>query len=386
MASVEKYTAEAVEGILKHDCRTASSYSNKDIDEDRTYLNYSFDTSHEGTNDYEYYKQVLENNYMFSKGTQREKETVTAAGWVITLPKEITGDKEKEDRFFEGVYQFVSERYREENIVNNAVHYDEGGQPHIHVVFVPVTEIDHDQIHYKTIKSKTAVKLDTGRYEYEYRYKLQDGTTIPVKDYEIKDGIDQRIPIKNYSRRADQYTTKISGADVLNKAELQHFGPDLQSYLSENGIEGKVVTGTTGGINIPVKQLKDITKSTGLTIDEIKEKMTIEEINHAISSGKDLNVSIKEVIDRNVDLNEQISILNNNLDKEKKLNDSLKAELSNTRYELEQARIELEQTREMNESNEEKNLRVEEIEDWTRNTSWGASNDWTRDYEEEREW
>lgn len=126
---------------------------------------------------------------------------------MVTAPKEICGDRDKEQAFFKGVYDFVLNRYGSENIINNSVHYDEAGEPHIHIIFCPVTNLDHDRVQFITIKTKEAVRLESGRYEFGYRFKLDE------------DG--QRIHLKNYSRMSDYYDEKISANDVLNKIELK---------------------------------------------------------------------------------------------------------------------------------------------------------------------
>lgn len=257
MASIVKFTDTAVCNMLRHNDREILENSNSDIDTSRSDKNYSIPMDHGRLTDFEYYQKIKDERYLYGRGTAREKDAITAAGWVVTCPKEIEGDAVKEQAFFKGVYDFVAARYGEENIINNAVHYDEGGSPHIHIVFVPTTKLDHDQVQYKTVKTKTAVQTESGRYEYSYRYK--------------KDENGERIPLKNYARMTDYYDEKIAAAEVINKAELQHFHQDLQSYLTSHGIEGAVVTGTTGGKNMTVKSLKEFTRSTGLTLEDVRD-------------------------------------------------------------------------------------------------------------------
>ncbi|OON84765.1 hypothetical protein BXO88_15715 [Oribacterium sp. C9] len=257
MASEEKFTDDAMCNMLRHNNRTILNHSNKDIDPARSVLNYSFTMDHGGLSDYKYYKQLVGENYLYGRGSKREKDAVTGCGWVITAPKEIVGDPVKERAFFQACFDFVSNRYGSQNIINNVVHYDEGGSPHIHIVFCPVTTLNHDKVRYKTINTKNAVRLESGRYEYGFRFKLD------------KNG--ERIPLKNYARMTDYYDKKISANDVLNKIELRNFHPDLQRYLSNNGVAGSVITGKTGGTNFSVKTLKDFTLKTGLHLDKVQE-------------------------------------------------------------------------------------------------------------------
>ena len=260
MASIQKYTNDAVRNMIRHNTREIIGNSNTDIDTKKTHLNYSFEMpSHKGMSDYKYYKELIDSRYIYGRGTSRESGTITACSWVVTCPKEIVDNPDKVNTFFEGTYQFISHRYGEENIISNMVHFDEAGEPHIHVLFAPSTAIDHDKIHYKTIKDKNPTITDTGRYEIGTHYKLENG---------------ERVPIKNYAKMSDYYDYKLSANDVINKYELQHFHQDLQRYLDTNGIEGRVLNGATTGGNFTVKELKEFTKNTGLTLDEVKTQLT----------------------------------------------------------------------------------------------------------------
>ena len=69
-------------------------------------------------------------------------------------------NRDAEKAFFEGANKFISERYG--TSFYNRVHYDEGGQPHIHVYFVPITKLDHDLVHLRLQKTLKTVRTETG--------------------------------------------------------------------------------------------------------------------------------------------------------------------------------------------------------------------------------
>ena len=227
---------------------------------------------------------------MYGRGSQREKDAITGCGWIVTLPSELYGNPEKEKAFFRGVFNFISDRYGRENIINNSIHYDEGGLPHIHVIFSPITKLDHDMVQYKTKRTKQAVKLESGRWEYKYIHVNKNGRPVDENNPETW------VKLNNYARISDYYDEKVDCNSVLNPIELRNFHPDLQKYLTENGIEGKVVTGTTG-TSFAVKELKEFTKKTGLHLKDIKELLPkdksllegyienaikLEQINHSL--------------------------------------------------------------------------------------------------------
>lgn len=257
MASIQKFTHSAMSKMLRHNDRTVKDPSNTSIDKNRSHLNYSFPLSHGESSDYEYYKHLAGEKYLYGRGSAREENAITGCGWVVTLPKELLGQPEKEAAFFNGVFSFISERYGKENILNNAVHYDEAGLPHIHVIFCPVTKLDHDIVHFKTKKTTKVEKLASGRYEYTYRFKYDESG--------------EKIPLKNYAKMSDYYDEKIDCNSVMNKVELRNFHPDLQHYLQAHGIEGAVITGKTGGVNFSVRELKEFTEKTGLHLDDVKD-------------------------------------------------------------------------------------------------------------------
>lgn len=130
MASVAKFTEDAVVNQLRHIERTITNPSNRDIDTSRIHKNY-FLSPERDMSSYNYYKFRKEQLYVYNR-----KDVVTMAGWVVTAPKNLPVNDEK--IFFEKVYQFLEERYGKENVVSAVVHGDEAGKTHLHFCFIPV--------------------------------------------------------------------------------------------------------------------------------------------------------------------------------------------------------------------------------------------------------
>lgn len=121
----------------------------------------------------------------------------TAFGWVITAPEDVK--EGQEDLFFCVVYEFLCQRYGgEKNVLSCTVHKDESGRPHMHFIAMPIVED-----------------------------KKRGGE-------------------------------KFCANDVLTRADLRNFHPDLQRYLKANGVSGTVMTGITKrqGGNRTVAELK----------------------------------------------------------------------------------------------------------------------------------
>ena len=190
MASVKKFTESAVVNQLRHIERTIAHPENMDIEKDRTVQNYSLLPQRE-ISSYEYYRQRKSELYCYNRA-----DVKVMAGWIVTAPKDLP--MSEMEKFFNVTYEFLSERYGEKNCVQAVVHNDEGGQPHIHFLFIPAA----------------ADKKHGGE--------------------------------------------KICANDVLNKAELRNSHSALQKYLLDHGVQANILTGITKtqGGNRTVRELK----------------------------------------------------------------------------------------------------------------------------------
>lgn len=267
MASIKKFTHDAMSDQNRHITREHEKPGNRDIDPEKSHLNYSFPMEYDGKKPFQYYKQRIGEVYQFGRGTKREKKTITGCGWIVTLPKELYGDRNKEKIFFQGVYNFIADRYGRENIISNAVHYDEAGLPHIHIIFIPITKLDHNFVQFKTKQTKNGIQLASGRWEYKHIHVDRTGKPVDENDPSTW------IKLNNYAKMSDYYDEKIDCNSVINAIELKHFHKDLQAYLTSRGIEGTVITGNTG-TNYSVKELKTFTQNTGLHLDNVRNLQT----------------------------------------------------------------------------------------------------------------
>lgn len=173
MASVKKFDESAVVNQLRHIERTIQNPENKDICKERTVENYSL-APQRGISSYDYYVERKKELYCYNR-----KDVKVMAGWIVTVPKNL---KESDrERFFQVTYEFLIERYGERNCIQAIVHNDEGGQPHMHFLFIPATS---DQKH---------------------------------------------------------GGEKICANDVLNKTELRNFHPALQKWLIDHDVQAKAL-------------------------------------------------------------------------------------------------------------------------------------------------
>lgn len=190
MASVAKFTRAAVRNQLRHIERTIAHPANEDIDASMSEQNYSL-APQRGMDSYSYFRQRLSELYVY-----RRDDVKVMAGWIVTAPADLTRDQH--EAFFRTTYDFLADRYGEENCVQAVVHHDESGQPHLHFCFIPV------------------------------------------------------VPDKKHGGE------KVCANDVLNRAELRNFHPALQRYLDDHGIDARVTSGITSrqGGNRTVHEMK----------------------------------------------------------------------------------------------------------------------------------
>ena len=223
MASFEKYSGASVTYELRHNTReTKRPPANEDIDKSRTGGNFSLapadrggalpDNGNAAMTAREYHKQRLSEVYQYGR-----KDLVTACQWLITAPTDLP--PEQEPAFWQTTYDFLNSLYGEKNCVQAIVHTDEGlhigneviaGRNHLHYVFIPVVENE--------------------KYQQPNRYGNISGSAL--------------------------YEEKVCADALVSKVHLKEFHPKYQKWLDDHGIHATVYSGTTGGQNKTVEELK----------------------------------------------------------------------------------------------------------------------------------
>ena len=131
-----KYKRENLKGIYRHNERKNYNYSNKNIDKEKSYLNYALKEPM-----YSYEKEFDRLKKEYNLKGQIKTVSNIACEYIITSDKEFFEEigEEETKRYFETAYQFVS-KYKnlgENYIMSAQVHMDEE-TPHMHLVFLPV--------------------------------------------------------------------------------------------------------------------------------------------------------------------------------------------------------------------------------------------------------
>jgi len=132
----EKYKRENLKGIYRHNERRNKNYSNKNINKDKSYLNYSLKTCNHS---YEKEFELIREKYNL-KGQIKTVSNIVCE-YIITSDKEFFNNigVDETKRYFETAYNFVCQ-YKDlssKYILSAKVHMDEE-TPHMHLVFIPV--------------------------------------------------------------------------------------------------------------------------------------------------------------------------------------------------------------------------------------------------------
>lgn len=212
MAHITKFKLSQMGQMFAHinrDNNTIRKYDNQDIDCSRSYLNQ--DIIHGDMTDL--------NARMSEVSHQKRKDLVACCGVVVTLPAELhTSDLATQNRFFTHCTDFIKQKFGEKNIVYATIHHDET-TPHIHIGFVPVTQI-----------------------ERKYRSKAKKGETYTQE--------------------------RISAKDVITKSMLNSFHNELDQYITEKiGKKVSILTGKTEK-NVSINELK---QRTAKKLEEIEK-------------------------------------------------------------------------------------------------------------------
>ena len=205
----QKYKRENLKGIFRHNERKNENYSNKNIDKEKSYLNYSLKDPK-----YSYEKDFERIRKEYNLKGQIKTVSNIACEYIITSDNEFfnkIGEKETR-RFFETAYKFVCEykNLGEQYILSAKVHNDED-TPHMHLVFLPV-------VHTKDKKGNDIDKLACSEFWKEkdsYR-RLQNAfyEYIILHNFELERGLPKEetnrthLSIEEYKKITNYEKTK----------------------------------------------------------------------------------------------------------------------------------------------------------------------------------
>jgi SAM-dependent MidA family methyltransferase len=135
----EKYTKGAISKIERHNERKNEHYGNKDIDPERSRLNYSL----RQRTDKNYFAAIMKlldsrNN---PTGKKLRKDAIVLTEFIISSSNEFFDalPSEKQKEYFQASLEYLENLFGKKNTIYAVVHNDEH-TPHLHFGFVPMTD------------------------------------------------------------------------------------------------------------------------------------------------------------------------------------------------------------------------------------------------------
>ena len=209
---IEKRKIGSCAAIEKHHERKKEQYkSNPNIDPALTPLNYHLVQPTKS-----YRMMALER--IEEVGAKRRKDSVVLQDGLLTASPEWIMEKSPEEQaeYFNYAFEFLKDRYGDANFKSVVVHLDEA-TPHMHFVFVPITE--DGRLSSKDVMGgpKGMAKLQDDFYEFMAR-----------KYPELSRGIPARV----------SHRTHLPSYLYKNAAELYKHYDEIQSAIKDIGLVG----------------------------------------------------------------------------------------------------------------------------------------------------
>ena len=274
VARMQKVKSGNLVGVGNHNQRNTDNHSNKDIDVERSHLNYDL------VNRTENYKRDIEQFINDNKSSSRavRKDAVLINEWIITSDNPFFKDKDDKEikDFFDTAKSYFADKFGDNNIRYAQVHLDET-TPHMHLGIVPFN--DEHKLSAKTVFNRQALQAvqdELPKYLNERGFELERGEkgserkilTVPeykkAKDElkEITTTLEQRksevlalsndkaptIKKESLDLKDETKTVKVPSGETIGIGKLRH------EFMKNE--ERK-----TGNVIIPESKLNAVIKS-----------------------------------------------------------------------------------------------------------------------------
>lgn len=332
VARMEKMKVGNLGGAYRHNERIFKNHSNKDIDPNRSHLNYEL-TDRDRSVSYEKQIKNYVNETKISKRAIR-KDAVLCDEWVITSDKKFFEDlnQEQVQEFFETAKKYFEEQYGKQNIAYASVHLDES-TPHMHMGVVPMKDgklsskamFDREEL--KSIQDKLP------KYMNEHGFEVERGELNSEKKHKTVAEFKQDMAVKELD---EKLVSEYGAPEYINETTGEYY--DLIEYhnfleFPSEEQEGQIARETTYAEKMDwVKQhyqqalnkLESSQKLSEARISNLDQK--IEEKTKELSK---INLEASQRLSELSELEEHVNIL-------EPQKNSLEAKIEGLRNEIEQ--------------------------------------------------
>ena len=241
VARMQKMKSGNLGGAYRHNERIFENHSNKDIDPEKTHLNYEL-TDRDRSIPYDRQIKQYINDNKISKRALR-KDAVLCNEWIITSDKaffENMNSNQIKD-FFETAKNFFAERYGNSNIAYAMVHLDES-TPHMHLGLVPM---QNGKLSSKSLFGSRdqlkEIQEAFPKYLNEHGYNLQRGESDSKKKHletaefkekqRLLDDTDKKIvdkteKLKQLEKEKDALLDDIAVLEAIQPLQIEEMEKD----------------------------------------------------------------------------------------------------------------------------------------------------------------
>jgi len=170
VARMEKMKIGNLGGIQRHNQRETDHHSNKEIDIERSYLNYDL-VNAEPINYREKIHEIIDSQRASKRAVR--KDAVLVDEWIITSDRPFFEHADTE-KFFQDSLDYFAQRCGIQNIAYATVHLDET-TPHMHLGIVPMHEKRLSSKELFTRKSLKEIQEELPHYLQERGHAIERG-------------------------------------------------------------------------------------------------------------------------------------------------------------------------------------------------------------------
>ena len=346
VARMQKMKSGNLGGAYRHNERIFENHSNKDIDPEKTHLNYEL-TDRDRSIPYDRQIKQYINDNKISKRALR-KDAVLCNEWIITSDKAFFENMSPEQikNFFETAKNFFAERYGNSNIAYAMVHLDES-TPHMHLGLVPM---QNGKLSSKSLFGSRdqlkEIQEAFPRYLNEHGYNLQRGESDSKKKHletaefkekqRLLDDTDKKIvdkteKLKQLEKEKDALLDDIAVLESIQPLQIEEMKKDklvrrtfdgklkmdketydrLFHTVSQHALDNNRLRHENSNLEQQLQQslskqnnlAKELMKSDHILSENRTLKSEVDKLEHA---NKKLNESIKR-------LGEQLNAVNKKL-------------------------------------------------------------------------
>lgn len=294
VAHMKKHNSgSSCSGIYSHNERLYDSLTNKDIDKNKSFLNYELiNNNHRSYNEI-IKDKIKELGYGQNGKKQLRKDAVKMCSWIITSDTDFFKNLsvEEEKRFFIESLNYFKDKFGQENIISATVHKDET-TPHLHLNLMPILD---NKFNCKTLFNKYRLKdiqknlpLYLQNKGFNILRGKENSTNEHLNELDFKihkrleklKELDNLIELKtNLSKEIVSLALNINTEEIKRKELIENYNKTINKI---NNIDNSIILRLKSIINKDKKELE-------------KEKETLtKKINEKENNKKTLSEKLKE--------------------------------------------------------------------------------------------